>query len=254
MRRFRFKSFFFTMLSLTVLIGTLVYGYYWVQGDDLIYKNNISEEENPNKVIQSNPETVENIIEGTGTIEEYKGQAQYTNKEPLVDKDQSAEAANLMKNRVQPSTKLIFKTYDKNKEKPIVVESSPDYNLIGLSREQVEKMYPDYSLQSFSSDMIVYTRTLSDDEIEGPQGEEYYIIAKGDKIYCYRIDGYQVKNTVDGAAFYTLDGKQINEDELLEMEHAFIESHFTEEEVERYRAGMVVDLNTYVQIMQNLTS
>lgn len=194
---------------------------------------------------------VKEVIEDSSTADGLKGEAQYVHIEPHVDSNQPIAAAALDEPRIVSTTRLVFRTKVEGNDKFDVTESEPTFHHVGKTRTQIQDMYQDYQLQSFSEEMVVFDKVMAFEEVD--LGNAYFVKAIENKVYCYNIDGYTVKKNGDSFNIYTPDGDRVNEEELIESIYNLPEE-LSDDEKQRFYNGFPCDLNAYIELCQNLSS
>ncbi|MFI3230856.1 MAG: BofC C-terminal domain-containing protein [bacterium] len=90
--------------------------------------------------------------------------------------------------KITPSTKMTYKYYYTEDQITQVVEDVPAYFLLNLSRESLEKTFPEWSIESFSSEEVILKKT-----IDG-KSRQHYIIKECDGHIAIYYNTQDLKN------------------------------------------------------------
>ena len=93
-----------------------------------------------------------------------------------------SEATNSNEEKTSPNCSLEIKTYFKGCQHITRQYSNLPENLVNLSKEEIQEKYPDYDIQSFSSnEVILYSQK------EGDCGEHYLVKSDEGTVSIYKV-------------------------------------------------------------------
>lgn len=213
------------LVSFLLFITTFIfaYKYFSLKGS----QDNIGSEENN--------EIQEQVVEDADEHEDQKKQEEVEEnqqtqeivKEPILQNQADVETAMMEEDRIKPFTKIVYEYYYQLDDKLVTKETQPPYYLLDMTREEVAESYPDWQLQSFSSEKVVFRKSLKERNSTG-----YYTVG----IY----EGYV-------AVFYE-DGR------LREVTQTPIDS-LPEAEQEKLREGIsIYGEEDLIKILEDYTS
>lgn len=94
-------------------------------------------------------------------------QTQEISREPIIQDHTDVETAMMEEDRIKPYTKIIYEYYYAIDDKLVTKETQPPYYLLDMTREEVAESYPDWQLQSFSSENVVFRKSLNEKNSTG---------------------------------------------------------------------------------------
>lgn len=157
----------------------------------------------------------------------------YTLNDDIKNQEQQTETAEVVAiniARITPSTKLVYEYYYEGDGETKREEEVPPYFLLDMTREDIEKKYPDWQLQSFSSSEVVMRKNIAG------KVKERYIIRE--------YDGYVAvffEQPVDGVSLRELTDTPI--------------SSLTEEEQAKLKIGIsILGEEALINAMENYES
>ncbi|WP_105615931.1 hypothetical protein [Vallitalea okinawensis] len=211
-RKRRSGLYIYLVLLLCIIIFALCFMLFYNYG----LKNARPEDENlplPKTAVESKEDPIEDPV--------------VINSEPHVDDREQYEEVTTDYDRVKSSTEIIFRTYytldNSQKEESV----PPTFDMIGMTKEQVEAKFPDWQMIVFTSQKIVFERVENDTNKE----EEKYIIKN--------INGYIGVLNLDGTVRETTSTPV---------------STLPPEEQEKLNKGMTVNKEKMIKLLQDYTS
>ena len=129
-------------------------------------------------------------IVGSNQDEEAKEKVEVSNQEEIYDEctdeyeamQQETMKTNAEEEKTSPNCSLTLKTYFKKCEHTTNVYLNLPENQVNLSKEELQEKYPNYEVQSFSSnDVVLYQ------EKEGECGEHYLVKDDNGIVAVYKI-------------------------------------------------------------------
>ncbi len=95
---------------------------------------------------------------------------------------QKTEVTNSEEEKTSPNCSLEIKTYFKDCQHITRQYSNLPEDLVNLTKEEIQKKYPDYMIQSFSSNEIVLYK-----QSEGSCGEHYLVKSENGVVSIYKV-------------------------------------------------------------------
>ena len=145
----------------------------------------------------------------------------------LIENIKETEVNNINIPKITPSTKMVYKYFYKLDNTTEVIEDVPPYFLIDLTRQDLEKEFKNWQIESFSASEVVMKTVIEGESIQ------HYII--GD------YDGFV-------AVFYE---KEINGNNLKEITNIPLESLSIEEQEEIKKGIKISGKEELIKFLQN---
>ncbi len=145
----------------------------------------------------------------------------------LIENIKETEVNNINIPKITPSTKMVYKYFYKLDNTTEVIEDVPPYFLIDLTRQDLEKEFKNWQIESFSTSEVVMKTVIEGESIQ------HYII--GD------YDGFV-------AVFYE---KEINGNNLKEITNIPLESLSIEEQEEIKKGIKISGKEELIKFLQN---
>lgn len=106
------------------------------------------------------------------------------------NKDEELIEVSSNNHTVKDNTILVYEYLDTENNYIKVLEDLPPYYLIGLERGEVEKIFSDWSLVSFSSDKIILQKCIEDEQT-------YFLSSYNGKIAIFSKDDRNEENLIE---------------------------------------------------------
>lgn len=211
-RRKRSKLYIYLVLSICIILFLLCFIFFYNYG----FQNAQPDDDTlplPKTVLESREDPIEEPI--------------VIDSEPHVDDREQYEEVTTDYDRVKSSTEIIFRTHytldNSQKEESV----PPTFDMIGMTKEQVEAKFPEWQMIMFTSKKIVFERSQDDTN----KDEEKYIIKN--------INGYIGVLNLDGTVRETTSTPV---------------STLPLEEQEKLDKGMTVNKEKMIKLLQDYTS
>lgn len=150
--------------------------------------------------------------------------------EQSLDENTDTPVLNMAKNKITPSTKMVYKYFYTDDKVTEIVEDVPAYFLIDLTREDLEKNFENWRVQSFSEKEVVLEKTIEGESLQ------HYIVGE--------YDGYV-------AIYYKED---INGKHLKDITNIPIESLSDDEREEIEKGLCITGESSLIKLLENYES